>query len=315
MTAARGLQGIALAAVGAGVVLTWSGIRGWSVAGTLKDFITGVDPTTQANVNPITGTPDTAAGGGSSSGSAIANDALKYEGHIYSYGGAPGTSGRNPWDCSSFVNWVVGHDVGLAIPGNKPGAYNGSSHGPPTGSWMVWAGCKTIKRADIQAGDIMVWQTHMGIAISPTEMISATGPDGTPSTKRGNIVNGGPRGEVLVPRRLNAVIARPGGGAAPASGTYTHAGLVKLWQQAGGSAATANNAACHAVQESGGNPRITSRNPDGGTNVGLWQLDTPGGAGRGYTVAQLQNPGINAMVAVRASNNGRNWSTWATPGC
>src|SRR5690348_12217016 len=59
----------------------------------------------------------------------------------------------------------------------------------------------------------------------------------------------------------------PGSVSNPSSGQWSHDGLMKLWQQAGGSAATANNAACHAIQESSGNASITSPNPDGGTNV------------------------------------------------
>lgn len=101
----------------------------------------------------------------------------------------------------------------------------------------------------------------------------------------------------------------------PSAGTYTHAQLEQLWQQAGGSAATANNAACHAIQESDGNPQATSANPDGGTNAGLWQLDTPGGVGAGYTVAELQNALNNARITVMATRNGTDWSDWATPGC
>jgi len=103
--------------------------------------------------------------------------------------------------------------------------------------------------------------------------------------------------------------------APPPGGSYSHSQLMGLWQMAGGSAATANNAACHAIQESGGNPKVTSPNPDGGTNVGLWQLDTPGGVGAGYTIAQLQDPVTNARVAVQGSGGGTNWSDWATPGC
>lgn len=106
----------------------------------------------------------------------------------------------------------------------------------------------------------------------------------------------------------------PGNASNPTAGQWTQSGLVTLWQSAGGSSATANNAACHAIQESSGNASVTSPNPDGGTNVGLWQLDTKG-KGAGYTVSQLQNPQTNAMVAVRASKNGTDWSAWATPGC
>lgn len=99
------------------------------------------------------------------------------------------------------------------------------------------------------------------------------------------------------------------------TGIYSHAQLQVLWISNGGNPAAANNAACHAIQESSGNPRATSSNPDGGTNAGLWQLDTPGGKGAGYTVAQLQDPNTNARVAIMGSRNGTDWSAWATPGC
>lgn len=102
--------------------------------------------------------------------------------------------------------------------------------------------------------------------------------------------------------------------ALPSSGTYTSAQLQALWQQAGGSAPTAQNAACHGMQESGGNPAVTSSNPDGGTNVGLWQLDTKG-VGAGYSVEELQNALNNARITVFATKNGTDWSQWSTPGC
>lgn len=95
---------------------------------------------------------------------------------------------------------------------------------------------------------------------------------------------------------------------------WSHSALMGLWVSAGGMPSQANNAACHAIQESSGNPSVTSGNPDGGVNVGLWQLDTRG-KGAGYTIAQLQNPWTNARVAVKGSNGGRDWSAWATPGC
>ena len=87
-----------------------------------------------------------------------------------------------------------------------------------------------------------------------------------------------------------------------------------LWVSAGGNPATARNAVCHAMQESGGNSQATSNNPDGGTNVGLWQLDTRG-VGAGYTVEQLKNPFLNARITVRATQGGYNWAEWSTPGC
>ena len=100
-----------------------------------------------------------------------------------------------------------------------------------------------------------------------------------------------------------------------AGGVYDHAQIMSLWVLAGGSTATANNAACHAMQESSGNPDVLSSNPDGGTNVGLWQLDTPGGVGAGHSVAQLQNALTNARITVQATKDGADWSDWSTPGC
>src|SRR6266567_2703106 len=50
------------------------------------------------------------AGGSSTpTGNAISDDALKYVGQGYVFGG-PSQPGH--WDCSSFINYVVGHDLG-----------------------------------------------------------------------------------------------------------------------------------------------------------------------------------------------------------
>jgi Lysozyme like domain len=105
-----------------------------------------------------------------------------------------------------------------------------------------------------------------------------------------------------------------GGGTAPApgpGGTYSNAQLQSLWIMVGGSSGKAAGAACIAEHESSGDPTVTSSNPDGGTNVGLWQLDTKG-KGAGYTVAQLQDPTTNARLAVAGSSNGTDWSAWST---
>lgn len=93
---------------------------------------------------------------------------------------------------------------------------------------------------------------------------------------------------------------------------FTYAQLEALWGKGGGSGSTAPVAAAIAEAESSGNSAATSSNPDGGTNAGLWQLDTPGGKGAGYSVAQLENPLTNAQVAVQGSSDGSDWSAWAT---
>lgn len=100
-------------------------------------------------------------------------------------------------------------------------------------------------------------------------------------------------------------------GAAPSvSGNYSIPELEALWTSQGGSSNTAFEAANIAMAESSGRPAVTSSNPDGGTNVGLWQLDTKG-VGSGYTVQQLQDPATNARLTIMHTANGTVWTQWA----
>jgi hypothetical protein len=87
--------------------------------------------------------------------------------------------------------------------------------------------------------------------------------------------------------------------------------LEGLWIEGGGSRSTAPIAAAIAMAESSGNTNAESDNPDGGTNVGPWQLDT-NGVGAGHSVSELKDPVTNAQLAVKGSGDGRNWSDWAT---
>jgi Lysozyme like domain len=95
-------------------------------------------------------------------------------------------------------------------------------------------------------------------------------------------------------------------------GQYDIPALQQLWTSNGGHSSTAFIAANVAIAESSGNASATSHNPDGGINVGLWQLDTRG-VGAGYTVDQLKDPGLNARITVLNTSNGTNWSEWADP--
>jgi hypothetical protein len=86
--------------------------------------------------------------------------------------------------------------------------------------------------------------------------------------------------------------------------------IVALWVKAGGPLSTAPMAVARAWSESTGRADVTSGNPDGGTNVGIWQLDTRG-VGSGHSVAELQQPLTNAQITVKATNGGRDWGQWA----
>lgn len=101
----------------------------------------------------------------------------------------------------------------------------------------------------------------------------------------------------------------PGAGAL--ASVMTKDQIKALWTGNGGSAATANVAAAVALAESSGRtgPDVNTHNPDGGTNVGLWQLDTKG-VGAGHTIEELQVPATNARITIMGSANGTNWSHW-----
>ncbi len=183
------LDGKALTAVGVGVLLMYSGVKGWSILGTLGDLITGVPPSqpvTNPLTNPSSGTPEglpSAGPGGLPSAGSLAEIALTYQGHAYRFGGAPGPDGENPWDCSSFVNFVVGVKAGRAVPGYAAGT--------------------RVPRDQVAAGDILVWTGapgHVGIAISNTQMVSALNPFS--KTKVTSISGFGGRGMLVMTGRL-----------------------------------------------------------------------------------------------------------------
>jgi hypothetical protein len=102
-----------------------------------------------------------------------------------------------------------------------------------------------------------------------------------------------------------------GSSSAPAgSAEYdSSSALQKLWTSNGGASDTAAFAAAIAEAESGGSATVTRSNPDGGTNVGIFQLDT-NGVGKGYTVAQLQNADTNTRITIMATANGTDWTDW-----
>lgn len=212
---AERLDGIALGSIAAGAVLTYAGIRGKSIPSLIQGFVQGTSPAAAAKANQITGTSAsglvsaTGTAPAGAAGSTISADALQYKGAGYVWGGAP-AQGVGNWDCSSFTNWVCGHDEGLAIPGYSAGTYTGASHGPVTGEWLAWTGLTTVGHDGkvAQAGDIAVWQTHMGICLGPDSMISAQTPSsGTQISSINGFIP-----EILFIRRYKPFVPGPGRG-------------------------------------------------------------------------------------------------------
>lgn len=214
-----GISGTGLAALAVGSVFLYAGFRGKTVLGSVQALISGKSPETGPDANPISAPVEPAAqteAGGTVPGGPLSNNAIAAAaqgsiGHPYHFGGAPGTDGKSPWDCSSAVNYWTAVDCGLPIPGFPAGSYTGSVHGPPTGSWLLWGYLQHVARKDVIAGDILVYQTHMGVAISNTDMISAEDPKD--STEQSTI-DGMTRslGEVLFCRRYPVNVTSPGGG-------------------------------------------------------------------------------------------------------
>jgi cell wall-associated NlpC family hydrolase len=201
------VNGAALGSIAIGLVFLYSGIKGYSVTQSIQNIIKGTTPAVQVVANPIISLPGAGPtgipAGATPTGAAVATDALQYKGAGWVWGGAP-AKGIGIWDCSSFSNWVIGHDMGMAIPGYQGGTYTGASHGPTTLIWLAWTGCTTISHnaADAAPGDLCCWQTHMGIAIGGGQMISAQ--DAYSGTQISGI---GMPGELLFVRRLKATIA------------------------------------------------------------------------------------------------------------
>jgi len=140
---------------------------------------------------------------------AIERTAKSYVNRVpYRWGGA------NPrgWDCSGFVNYVLCHDLGYNIPGYRGGTFTGAVHGPSTYSWAGWSGMSWVARASVQAGDIVLWASHMGIAVGPNYYVSAY------DTQLGTVIEpihgGGPYGETASfwNLRQGAASTRPQGG-------------------------------------------------------------------------------------------------------
>lgn len=176
MAAQINTTAVALAAAGA--VTVWAATKGVGLASGFRGLLAG--HTLPAGDDLSLTVDETAGGGAGGSNNAIAATASQYvnAGHLYRWGGGS----PNGWDCSGFVNWVLCHDLGLAIPGYAGGTFDGRAHGPVTGQWAVWSGATTIPRDQVDAGDLVVWPLfHMGIAIDNQRMVACPGPNGTPA--------------------------------------------------------------------------------------------------------------------------------------
>ena len=175
---------------------------------------------------------------------------------------------------------------------------------------MAVQGVNGIAVAAAAAGTLLLWSGFKGAKATTAlrQLLSGQQPASTNANPIASPAAASPAAGALA--GATGPLARTGPGGTGA--TLNSLAIASLWIAEGGDPAKAGTAACIAMHESGGRAAVTSPNPDGGTNVGLYQLDTPGGKGAGYSVAQLQDPGLNTRVAIAGSANGRDWSAWAT---
>lgn len=149
------------------------------------------------------------------SGAVIANAAVRYRGSPYRWGGG-GPFPTPGGDCSGLVNWVLGHDLGLTLPGGVKN-FNGGSHGPVVLAYAAWTSAKRVSSP--QQGDLCIWAGpsaagHIGIAISATQMISAL--DQAQGVAVTPIKGHGPPSPFMV-KRITAAAQGGAGGIVPAS--------------------------------------------------------------------------------------------------
>jgi cell wall-associated NlpC family hydrolase len=198
----RGISGVAVGAALLGAVFVYSGIKGYGLSAVIRNLIAGKTPANLNQTNAISGgamgftSPDEAQGiVGSGPNSNIASDGMQYVGVMYKFGGG------NPsgWDCSGFVNYVLGHDLGYRIPGGIA-HFTGSWHGPVAAQYYAWSGAETIPRGQASAGDLACWLTHIGIVVDSQHMVNAY-QTGRPTSVT-EIDSQGPPGEVLRIRRV-----------------------------------------------------------------------------------------------------------------
>ncbi len=177
--------------MGLGAYLTWFGVHYWR-----SDTAWPSDPVKAVLTGKPVPTPDRSSGEaaikgiiagakasgaspgaqmpGAGGGDAIAAAALNYIGQPYVFGGPADRPGN--WDCSSFVSYILGHDLQRPLPGGKWGdpGFPPHAHGPTTNNYMLFGQPVTITQ--LQKGDLVVSPEHMGIVVTTGTYMSAKTP-------------------------------------------------------------------------------------------------------------------------------------------
>jgi hypothetical protein len=166
----KGLPGIPILLMWAGAVLIFAGLKGVSVADMARTMIrgnplpsgpsdlpperVGATATLDGGLAPIGG-----ATGVAGAASTVVATARAQIGTPYRWGGhAPGG-----FDCSGLVSYCL-TQAGVSIP-YKPHTV--------AAAYYVWNGATTVPRAQCQAGDLVCWVSHIGIATGKSTFVYA----------------------------------------------------------------------------------------------------------------------------------------------
>lgn len=165
------ISGVGVAMATAGGVIVYAGLRGTGPLEALREVVSGRTPA------PISGTPgapqslvvgptvqpqglvDPSIGAGPLP--QLCGAALTFQHDKYSQ--------TRRWqngysDCSSFVGKSF-RAIGITPPGASV-----------TGSYLTWSMLRTIQRAEVGAGDLLVTTSHIAIAMSPGTAIGQENP-------------------------------------------------------------------------------------------------------------------------------------------
>lgn len=148
--------------------------------------------------------------GGGGSGGQLAQDATKWNGHRYVWGG--GANPQTGWDCSSFSSFMLGTH-GFPLPGGF--RVPSLAHGPSTLNYISGYGTH-VPYNQMQPGDLYVNSHHMGIVVGPGKGFAAR------STATGTGYQG-------VPPGAYTIVQPPGLGRYGNVGNVGNVGSVSAW--------------------------------------------------------------------------------------
>lgn len=166
------VSGAAVAMMAVGGVAVWSGLNNVPILDALRSLAKGQAPTPNRKPAFQTLTAASASSssgaGGNPSGNAILDEAAKWKGTKYVYGGCHGCTPCKPGqgvDCSSYVSWVM----------KAVGCYKGKCSMVAGSSMLAWG--KKINESEVQPGDVVLWVgAHCGIVSDPAKKLMWNAP-------------------------------------------------------------------------------------------------------------------------------------------